>query len=475
VKYLVTVAKVPLDEQDSHDATPLYLAALTGQKEICKFLLESGAKCDPDSGGDAARVFYVALTPELRKLLQEWSLSAASRDPYLDMLRKTFQDATHADTICIMDENTIYLHQVILRARCPRLANRVVRFGADGSMGELKVPSKHESPAMMQLLEYLYTGVLSTRDVETTLEARELAKEYNLQTLFQHIDACLNAHFSTVGHSDKDDLRGENKKKFRCDVSDLSLLRLNMAELARLVSTPRHKDTDIAELNELSGWSDVMIRCEEHSWSLHAAILCNQSEYFKCALEGGFREAKESLIDLSHLVPCPETLTLAIQWLYANAFLTTEPNLEVAVRLLNFGSAILCPRLIAYVSNTVLQPSVDTQNVLELLELSRILSLDRLEARCVEVVVRDLDVLAHDPRLLEFLANDASTITQTGDIQVTDVPLAAEMKSAVLKQKVACRAERDRQLGLLQQMVDKALTHYTGHISTPIESLSFSS
>ena len=92
VEDLVRTAKYPLDEQDSHDATPLYLAALTGRSEICKFLLESGAKCDPDSGGDAARVFYVALTPQLRKLLREWSLSAASRDPFLEMLRKTYND-----------------------------------------------------------------------------------------------------------------------------------------------------------------------------------------------------------------------------------------------------------------------------------------------------------------------------------------------------------------------------------------------
>lgn len=93
----------------------------------------------------------------------------------------------------------------------------------------------------------------------------------------------------------------------------------------------------------------------------------------------------------------------------------------------------------------------------------------------MEVIVRDLDILAHDPRLLEFLANDASAITQTGDIQVTDVPLAAEMKSAVLKQKLTCRAERARQLELLQQMIDKALIHYTSHISIPIERLSIGS
>jgi BTB/POZ domain len=356
------------------------------------------------------------------------------------------------------------LHRCILRARCPRLAKRVVRGCADGP-GELKLPPPHESPTMVQLLEYLYTGLLTTRDVETTTEARELAVEYNLQTLVRHFDASLNAHFASEGQTYKVKRRGDDvTKKFRCDVSDLALLRWNMTELARLVSTPRHQVTDMAEWSELSAWSDVTIRCGEYSWSLHAAILCNQSEYFKCALEGGFREATESLIDLSHLVPCPETLTLAIQWLYANVFLTAEPKLEVAVRLINFGSAILCPRLIAYVSNTALQPIVDTKNVLELFELSRIHSLDRLEECCIQVMARDLEILAQDPRLLEFLANDASAITQTGDIQVTDVPLAAEMKSELLKQKVTCRAERASRLELLQYMVNKALTKNTSHV-----------
>jgi ankyrin repeat protein len=46
VKFLVDNYRYPVNEADAHDATPLYLAALTGHTEICQFLLERGATCD---------------------------------------------------------------------------------------------------------------------------------------------------------------------------------------------------------------------------------------------------------------------------------------------------------------------------------------------------------------------------------------------------------------------------------------------
>jgi ankyrin repeat/BTB/POZ domain-containing protein 1 len=452
-----------MDEQDAHDATPLYLAALTGRSEICKFLLQSGAKCDPDSGGDAARVFYVALTPQLRKLLREWSLSAASRDPFLDMLRKTYNDRKHADTVVVLnDGKSIYLHRLLLKARCPRLASLIVDVSNNDEhdgLDELRLPEEHRVPVMADLLFYLYTGEIETRDVETALIALQMAKEYELQTLYQRLESSLERYIKGNNNSKS---RGEDLyrdiKGFRCDMSDLSLVRQDMAQLAALVSTPHNDIENIDILNHLVEESDTTVKCEDRTWSLHAFMLCGQSEYFKCALEGGFREAQESFVDLTHLLPCSEAFQLGIQWLYSDRFLEDEVPLEVAVWLLELGSAILCPRLMAYTTNVALIPGVDEDNVFDMLELSKIHGLEKLEDRCVEVIAYNLRSLAKRPELRDVIIEEASQIIQGGDIQVTDVPIAAEMKSAINKHEGLSHTERVEMLQLIQQVVEDSLS-----------------
>ena len=46
VRYLLSRRNISLLLRDEHDSTPLYYAALCGEFDICKLLLESGAKAD---------------------------------------------------------------------------------------------------------------------------------------------------------------------------------------------------------------------------------------------------------------------------------------------------------------------------------------------------------------------------------------------------------------------------------------------
>ncbi|KAF2138114.1 uncharacterized protein K452DRAFT_339344 [Aplosporella prunicola CBS 121167] len=65
-------------------------------------------------------------------------------------------------------------------------------------------------------------------------------------------------------------------------------------------------DGPVAALTEglkstfLSGdFTDLVIRCKSMKWNVHKIVLCSQSEFFKRACLGGFRESKENSIDLS--------------------------------------------------------------------------------------------------------------------------------------------------------------------------------
>jgi hypothetical protein len=455
VRYLVDVWHCAVNEQDAHDATPLYLAALTGQNEICRFLLQSGATCDPDSGGDAARVFYVALTPELRTMLREWSLTAASRDPFLDSLRRSFNDPTHAD--CVWSSNNgqppVYIHRIMLHARCPRLLDFVVMEPAEASknantnsngaeqLSRLVLENDNDNEndndhaqyeVMVQLLEYLYTGTFDARNEETAVRARTLAATLDLETLYGRLDTALvrysnNQNVNNMNHNnDRNNKNNRPQGQFRCEISNVKAVRRDMARVARLVSTPHAAMESLTALGQVVEWSDVMVQCLDCTWSLNCFRLCGQSEYFDRALQGSFREAQDSFLDLSHLAPSSESFELVIQWMYSDTFLNTTPSLETAVEVLELGFAILCPRLSTHVANTVLVPAVDPDCVWEMLDLARVYGFERLEDQCVQVIGSYLPELAHRPELRAVLAEEAAGIVQGGDIQVIDIPIAGK-------------------------------------------------
>jgi ankyrin repeat/BTB/POZ domain-containing protein 1 len=443
VRCLVDVWHCSVNEQDAHDATPLYLAALTGHNEICRFLLESGATCDPDSGGDAARVFYVALTPELRRMLREWSLTAASRDPFMDSLRRSFNDPKHAD--CVWSPNNmpgklpVYLHRIMLHARCPRLRDLVTtmeepnkKFNGNEQLSRLVLNTEIENDPenyeiMVQLLEYIYTGTFNARDEETAVRATALAATFDLETLYEQLDTALSRHSNNNQNKKKDNQNEKEPQqgRFRCEISDLKAVRRDMTKVARLVSTPHTEVESLTALGRLVEWSDVTVRCVDCTWSLNCFRVCGQSEYFDRALLGSFREAQDCFLDLSHLAPSSDAFQLVIQWMYSDSFLDT-PSIETAIEVLELGFAILCPRLSTHVANTVLVPEVDPDCVFEMLDLARMYGFERLEDQCVQVIGSYLRELAHRPELRAVLAEEAAGIVQSGDIHTMDVPIAGK-------------------------------------------------
>ncbi|KAL7573712.1 hypothetical protein ACA910_007752 [Epithemia clementina (nom. ined.)] len=463
VQYLVDHLHCSIDEADAHDATPLYLAALTGQVEICRFLLERGAKCN-ENDGDAARVFYVALTPELRRLLREWSLTAASRDAFLDSIRKSFNDATYADVSVALHSRKslkrrlVYLHRILLHARCPRLADMATSaeqqehksdscFSGENTIKyHINLNDRYHDDVAIHVLNYLYTGAFDlTKGIDFALESRQMASELNIDRLVDSIDSAV---IHTI-NSSKDATQSNQHRKSDDRIENIdhsNELRNDMKQLASWVSTPYSEFESLSDLNLLLDYTDVTIECLESSWSVNRFRLCEQSEYFQRGFLGGFREAHESTFNVSHLLPSPEAWKYTIQWMYADQFVQEhdafestsddEPSvsLATAVEILEVGFAILCPRLSAYVTNTVLIPAVDTENVFEMISLARMYDkLDRLEDKCVEVIGIHFEELKDSTALRSLLATEAAGIVQGGDIRVMDVPICAEICRAIAK------------------------------------------
>jgi Ankyrin repeats (3 copies)/BTB/POZ domain len=467
VRCLVDYYRYPVNEADAHDATPLYLAALTGHTEICQFLLERGATCD---NSDAARIFYVALTPTLRRMLREWSLTAASRDPYLESLLQNFHSASVDDASAdcaaclwladpaqpaVNRERIIPLHSIMIRSRCPWLARHLVETSPGDDLGVsfvLALPENvHDDGDVVYLvLKYLYTGRLELRDFDKALIALNISAAWELTSLSASLEQLIDRH---VLESPK---KASKSRLFRCEIGDIVGLQRDMRKLAELVSTP------LTEIPDRVAGSDVTLQCQDRTWSVHRFRLTTQSDYFACALQGNFREAATSTVDLSHLVESPSAVQLLIEWMYADCFLKpTVTTLELGTQVLQLGVALLInPRLSVYVANTVLWPAVSVETVFFILDLARSHgSLDRLEERCCHVIAKsvlgnsDVEMVS---LLRALLTAEASEIVQGGDVQVADVPLAADIRRAIVRLEEEHDLKTEK-MAQLQELVQQAV------------------
>jgi len=70
----------------------------------------------------------------------------------------------------------------------------------------------------------------------------------------------------------------------------------------------------------------------------------------------------------------------------------------------------------ARTTNVLLIPAVDQDNVFDVLELSKMHGLKKLEDRCVQVIAYNLRSLATRPQLRDVIIQEASQTIQRGDI-----------------------------------------------------------
>ncbi|KAK7513423.1 BTB/POZ protein [Phyllosticta citriasiana] len=77
--------------------------------------------------------------------------------------------------------------------------------------------------------------------------------------------------------------------------------------------------------------SDVTIRTLSKEYRLHKAILCEKSEFFFKALNGGWKESKESVIEMTH--DDPETVEAMLKFMYLGEYDVHEHGEPLAEQL----------------------------------------------------------------------------------------------------------------------------------------------
>ncbi|KAK7537054.1 uncharacterized protein J3D65DRAFT_603091 [Phyllosticta citribraziliensis] len=80
-------------------------------------------------------------------------------------------------------------------------------------------------------------------------------------------------------------------------------------------------------------FSDVKVRTEGTDYHLHKTILCEKSAFFFTALNGEWKEAKEGVVDMTHL--SPSTAKAMLKYIYLGEYDLHETDVPFADQLLD--------------------------------------------------------------------------------------------------------------------------------------------
>ena len=419
VAYLLETSAAVVDAFDGFQSTPLFYAALCGHEEVCKLLLESGAKCDKLTY-DGERCLYAALNDRVRRVLLEsgFRLAAArAHDPFLEFLENLHDDEAlqHTRDVAFVVGSgpaaaRLEAHRGVIAARCPQLAQR---FSSQGS--EVRLPdAKFGASALQSELRWCYTDRLAVAAEHAEATAK-LLSALKLKALAEAL-----RQEAAAAPARQQQLALEPTR----DVAKAEL----QGALAALVHAASDADADAAGLDALSPESlellrggAVRLRVEGELFWAHSSFLCLRSAFFAALLDERWcsdeaADQPRELLDVS-----PTIFRLALRWAYTDVLDAATP-LQQLLELLAAADLWLLEGLKQRAA-LLLVPHVARETCVPLLRVAESAAVPRLAAAAAAAVAKGLEELADDAELAAVVAESAGGIRErqaTDSIPVLD-------------------------------------------------------
>ena len=277
-RLLIEVKGKDVNQINEWNANALFYAAHGGHIEVVKFLLQAGAVCE-EGEFLGERCFYGALNDDIRSVLKSFKYTAASRSPYREFWRKTWEGRKRNSDFSFSycgnsdedkedndDETSVRCHKVVLSVRCPRFREMLLPQ-MNGSWTNLTSKTTYLSKtALTHVLCWLYTSRMEVPDLamnETMHALTALGMEHVANLLLMQQDQGQKL------------ASGRPSGRVVVEESDHQSLAIDWQEF---VAQRVLKDSKSRSFHH---FADVCVSVEARHFYLHQFILENRSDYFK--------------------------------------------------------------------------------------------------------------------------------------------------------------------------------------------------
>ncbi|KAA6425617.1 MAG: hypothetical protein FRX49_04514, partial [Trebouxia sp. A1-2] len=378
VRYLVEVQAEALQQHDEWDATPLYYASYAGNKELVKYLLSAGARCE-EKTFDGERCLYAALNDDVRHTL--------------------------------LDEGF-------------KRAGSLFGDGWKQQQTHHTVASSSNPLALQALLRWFYTCRLDVA-FDAVSACLELCQQVQLTELVEEANLALHTG-NTLQHLP---FRGSSLvvEPFR-EVAKQQLQDCLENVVIAACSGLVERSTSRASANAHQDlFFDLRLVLGSRSCLCHRSFMSRRSDYFSTMLGSNFQEGSTASGDILEIQVAdvqPEVLYAALRWVYTdrvNADMPAEQLLQVmqyADRALMEGLKGRCAML--------LHPHVTQDSALLLLQQALALDSDRLADTCVRCIAQHLLSLVRDPLFNQLVRDSAESVQNREDVD--SVPIIDDIR-----------------------------------------------
>ncbi|CAE1273634.1 ABTB1 [Acanthosepion pharaonis] len=419
IKMLVELKDVDINARDNWDSTPLYYACLCGHKEIVKFLLERGARCEANTF-DGERCLYGALNNDIRNMLKSFHVISSKilrRDIYEEFLRRLLEDVTFSDVVFIVHGECFHAHRAVLSTRSSYFAELLNSKWKNRR--EINLNHKLISPwAFKALLQHLYTAH-SEINIEHIEDYMRLARQCKLHNLMQTIEKSLEKLYNYARTKPGIMITTVNvESEFESEILQTELLQLaNMAQPPELSSWPIGELPFEPEYGTL--FADVGFIVDGHRFLCHKCFFYARTDYFRALLSDHFDESDKTeeipLITLHGLSAV--VFQQIVYYIYTDSCELTCMNVY---EVLCSADLYLLPGLKRQCAAFVAK-NLEVNQVINVLRTARLFNLYRLQDQCAEFIAANLYKVIQLEEFTELVMEDATNVKERQDTDSIEI------------------------------------------------------
>ncbi|XP_788155.3 ankyrin repeat and BTB/POZ domain-containing protein 1 isoform X2 [Strongylocentrotus purpuratus] len=418
VSYLLEVKEVEPNLKDEWNSTALYYACLCGHKNVVIYLLENGAKCEAKTF-DGERCLYGALTDEIRDILKSYKAVVtghARRNFYLDFMKRLLEASCYSDITFVIHNETFAAHRCILQSRNEYFAEMLETRWKNKSTVHIK-SSLVRPQAFKRVLEYVYTGTLQVH-INIVDDCLRFAKQCGMTSLIEKINQRLKEIEDYVPSKPGTHIHIVSVEPSLDDTP----VQDDLNQLAQM-AFPVEKRDPLAQgvfpfcggLLQVPPYTDVCFEVEQDKFFCHKMFFTERSDYFKGLFADHFNEVsldQNSIPIISLHEVTSDVFMQVIYYLYTDSVNLTE---DLCYEILVVADLYLLPGLKRLCANKIASQLTE-ESVFQVLRVSRMFSLVKLEDQCVEFISRIVERITDNEEFIELVKEDAASVENREEV-----------------------------------------------------------
>eukprot|EP01097_Dermamoeba_algensis_P008795 TRINITY_DN598_c0_g2_i1.p1 TRINITY_DN598_c0_g2~~TRINITY_DN598_c0_g2_i1.p1 ORF type:complete len:450 (+),score=78.39 TRINITY_DN598_c0_g2_i1:304-1653(+) len=371
--------------------------------------------------------------------------------PFFLFLQRCFNDGGLFSDIAFVIHQLppLRLHKCILASRSSYFYKMIATKWKHKN--EVRFTNSQINPtAFISILRYLYTDRLELPSYLVP-ECVMICKSIGLIGLYVSLQSekdkrsdlevvvIESADIGNPEQLEEEELLSDGKSSLFAQTTEKSNLLQIQKDFSKLYSSfvTEAKERPMEEkITEANYYADASFEVEGQIFPCHRVFFSGRSDYFNVLLAGKFKEGamtnSSSPIHIAEMKK--ETFSIVARYIYTDVLVDSDLKDSNSLFEVFQAADLFLLAGLKSLAVTLLNQFIDTSNVFDLIEVSRVYNLSRLEEECIAFIADHLEEVIEREEFITLVKESAFSIT--GRQETDSVPVVDEIRTQIWKYKL---------------------------------------